>query len=323
MLLRFTLCASLLAIPLTAQSVLAVVEKKAGKLGFYSTQGARVGEVEVGSHPHEMALSLDRRFLYVTDNGMLWMTDKGAGGNTVSIIDVRSRKKAGTIELGNLRRPHGIAVMPDGEIVTTIENPFGLLRLDPVARKVVRHYEFKGDSPHMVLLGPGGGTAWVSNSGSATVTVVSLSSGAVEATIPVGRNPQGGVMARDGSWIYVTTMEENAISILDVEGRRVVGEIKTGNGPARVCLSRDEKTLMYILQTGEAMGFADVASAKQTGQIPLPGQPLSISLSADGQTAYLGIQDRDKIVVVSVPQRKIMRVFDTPAGAGPDSIEPL
>jgi hypothetical protein len=36
-------------------------------------------------------------------------------------------------------------------------------------------------------------------------------------------------------------------------------------------------------------------------RVRLPGLPLSISLSEDGQTAYLGIQDRDKIVVVFVP----------------------
>ena len=45
-----------------------------------------------------MAVTPDRRFLYVTDNGMLWMTDKGDGGNTISIIDVASRKKAGVID---------------------------------------------------------------------------------------------------------------------------------------------------------------------------------------------------------------------------------
>ena len=49
--------------------------------------------------------------------------------------------------------------------------------------------------------------------------------------------------------------------------------------------------------------------------IPLPGPPLSLALSADGKTAYLGIQDSDKIVVISVPEKKIIRVFDTPPGS--------
>ncbi|MGO9969021.1 MAG: YncE family protein [Bryobacteraceae bacterium] len=103
----------------------------------------------MGRYPHEMAFSPDRRLLYVTDNGMLWMTDPGEGGNSISIIDVRSRKKIGVIDLGSFRRPHGIAVLPrSGEIVVTIENPYGLLRVDPVARKVVRKYDVAGaDTP--------------------------------------------------------------------------------------------------------------------------------------------------------------------------------
>ena len=203
----------------------------------------------------------------------------------------------------------------------TIENPYGLLRIDPVARKVVRRYGVAGDSPHMVTLVDG--TAWVSDSGSGTVAVVNLASGAVEATIATGKNTQGSTLSPDGKHVYVTNMLSNTISIVNVKTRRVEGEIATGTGPARVFLTPDGKTLVYNLQTGEAMGFADLAARRETARIPLPGQPLSVSLSHDGKTAYLGIQDSDKVTIVSVPQRKIIRVFDTPPGAGPDTVEPL
>jgi len=314
--------ALVLGASLSGQATLAIVEKKAGKVGFYTEEGRRLGEVQVGHLPHEMAFSPDRRLLYVTDNGMLWMTDPGEGGNSISIIDVRSRHKTGTIDLGNFRRPHGIAVLPrTGEIVVTIENPYGLLRIDPVARKVVRKYDVAGNSPHMVVLADG--TAWVSDSGSGAVAVVNLVSGAVDALIPTGKNPQGAALSPDGKRFYVTNMESNSISIVDAQTRRVEGEIRTGTGPARVFVTPDGKTLVYNLQTGQAMGFADLATRLETARIPLPGQPLSVSLSRDGQTAYLGIQDSDKVVIVSVPQRKIVRVFDTPPGAGPDTVEPL
>jgi YVTN family beta-propeller protein len=303
---------------------LAIVEKKAGKVGFYTEEGRRLAEVRVGAFPHEMVFSPDHRLLYVTDNGMLWMTDKGEGGNTISIIDVALRRNVGTIGLAQLRRPHGIAVLPvTGEIVATIENPFGLVKADPAARKVVRQYSTNGDSPHMVTLGSGGETAWVSNSGSGTVSVVNLRSGAVETTIATGENPQGSTLSADGTRLYVTNMGSNTISIIDTKTRRVVGQIQTGTGPARVFITPDGKTLIYNLQTGQAIGFADLALGKETAHIPLPGQPLSVSLSRDGRTAYLGIQDSDKVAIVSVPERRIIRVLDTPRGTGPDTVEPL
>src|SRR4051812_47610953 len=117
----FALCATAL---LAQQPTIAVVEKKAGIVSFYSADGKRISEVKVGSFPHETAFSPDRKSLYVTDNGLLWMTDPGEGFNTISVIDVATRKKTATIDLGTYRRPHGIAVLPKtGQIVTTIENP--------------------------------------------------------------------------------------------------------------------------------------------------------------------------------------------------------
>ena len=290
---------------LAQQPAMAVVEKKAGVVAFYTAEGKRLSEVKVGVHPHEMAFSTDRSFLYVTDNGVVWMTDKGDGHNTISVIDVASRIKAGVIDLGPYRRPHGMAILPKtGQILTTIENPYGLLLVDPVGRKVLRKYDVKGDAPHMVLLGPRAETAYVSNAHSGTVAIVNLASGNVERLIPTGKNPQGGVMTHDGKRIYLTNTASNTISVIDTGKREVIGEIKTGNGPARIALTPGEKTLVYNLQPGEGVGFADVQQRKQTGEVRIPGRPLSLSLSKDGDTAYLGLQDSDKIAIVSIPERK-------------------
>jgi len=80
---------------------------------------------------------------------------------------------------------------------------------------------------------------------------------------------------------------------------------------------------VYNLQAGEAVGFADVAGRKETLVVPLGGRPLSLTMSADGRTAYAGVQDQDRIFVISVPERRIVRVIETPKGAGPDPALPL
>jgi len=317
--------ASLAAARLAGQpAAIAVVEKKAGVVAFYTDDGKRAGEVKVESFPHEIIFSPDRRSLYVTNNGLLWMTDPGEGHNTISIVELASRRQVGVINLGSYRRPHGLALLPrSGHFVVTIENPHGLLLVDPAARKVLRNYDVKGQNPHMVVLGPRGETAYVSNANSGAVAVVNLASGNVEKLIPTGQNPQGGVLTRDGRRIYLTNAASNTISIIDTEKNEVSGEIKTGENPARIALTPDEKTLVYNLQRGEGIGFADVGARKQVAEVRLPGRPLSLALTPDGRTAYLGLQDSDKIAVVSVAERKILRIIATPAGAGPDSVLPL
>ena len=213
------------------------------------------------------------------------------------------------IDLGPNRRPHGMAVLPKTcQIVTTIENPNGLLLVDPAARKVLRKYDVKGENPNMVLLGPGAEHAYVSNANSGTVAVLNLASGKVEKLISTGKNPQGGVMTRDAKTIYLANAASNLISIIATGVNEVIGEIKTGENPARLALTPDEKTLVYNLQAGEGIGFANVQTRKQLAEIRLPVKPLSLSLSSDGRT---------------VPGRKIIKIIETPAGAGPDTITPL
>lgn len=299
---------------------LVVVEKKGSSVGFYNQAGKRTGGVAVGRTPHEIVFAPDRRTAYVSDNGILWMTDAGDGGNTISIIDLATRRKTGVIDLGQNRRPHGMDVNPkNGQLVVTVENPSGLLLLDPVERKVLRRYDTGGTKPHMVLLDRQAKWAYVSNSGSGTLGAVNLETGKVN-VISVGENPQGAAMTRDGKRLYVTASVGNSIAVIDAERQLLVSKIATGKGPGRVALTPDEKTLVYNMQLGERLGFADVATLRQTQLVTLPGPPLSLTLSADGQRAYLGIQDMDKIVVASVVNRAIVKVFDTPKQAGPDPV---
>ena len=105
--------------------------------------------------------------------------------------------------------------------------------------------------------------------------------------------------------------------------QEVTGHIPTGKGPGRIAVTTDGKTLVYNLQEGEGVGFADIASRKQADEIRLPGPPLSLTLSSDGRYVYAGVQDKDTVVVISVADRKIVRSFRTPEGAGPDSVLPL
>jgi YVTN family beta-propeller protein len=320
----FALTICLLASTTAAEkATLAVVEKVAGEVGFYTADGRRLAGVRVGTYPHEIILSPDGKYLYVTDNGILWITEQGEGGNTISIIDLATRRKSGVIDLGEYRRPHGIDIHSKScRMVVTIENPDGLLLVDPSARKVLRKFDVKGTDPHMVLFDAAGEWAYVSNTGTRTIAAVNVSTGDVK-LIPTDARPQGGVRSHDGKLIYLTNSDGNSISIIDTEKKERIGTIATGKGPGRIALTPNGKTLVYNLQPGEAVGFADVSSRKEIGTVSLGGRPLSLTMTADGLTAYAGVQDQDKVFVISVPDRKVVRTIQTPKGAGPDPALPL
>lgn len=312
----------LAAWPLLAQEVaLVVVEKKASEVGFYTSAGERVAGVAVGETPHEMALDPNGRYLYVSDNGVLWMDYQGPGGNTISIIDLATRRKVGVIPTGKYHRPHGMSIDPaTRRMIVTSENPDSLFLVDLDSRSVIEAYDNGGKAPHMVMFDRAGEWAFASNTNSDNIGAVRIGFGDVE-TIPGCDRPQGGVLTKDGSRYYVTCSDSATIQAIDVAARRAVGEIRTGAGVNRVVLTPDEKTLVYSIGgDGTQLGFADVSSMKETGRVDLGGSPLSCSLSKDGRYAFAGVQDNDEIYVASVGERKIVQVIKTPEGHGPDPV---
>jgi len=316
-----TLCFSAL---LFAQGpTLLILEKGQSALGFYSLAGQSLASVPVGPHPHEMVLSADGRYLYCTDNGTMQIEQPGVGNNTVSIVDVTTRKKAGEINLGNYRRPHGIDLdRATGTLYVTTELPDQLLAIDTATRKIVRTYDTKGKTSHMVTLGRGAKFAYVSNSNSSSVSAIELAAGNVT-TIPTGGRPEGTVLSGDGSRLYTANREGNNITIIDTAKNEALGEIKTGKGTNRITLTPDGSRLVYSAMLDQRVEIADPVSRKVLGQVALDGEPVSLNLSKDGKLAYASVQDKDTVYVISVADQKIVRQFKTAAGAAPDPVMEL
>ncbi|MCC7234067.1 MAG: beta-propeller fold lactonase family protein [Bryobacterales bacterium] len=304
---------------------LLVLEKGASALGYYTLEGQRVGEVKVGVHPHEMAASPDGRFVYITDNGAMRIEDAGKGGNTVSIVDVPGRRRIGVIKLDQFFRPHGIDLDPTtNRLAITVENPDQFLLLDIRDRRILRAYDTKGKTPHMVRFGPtkgGAQYAYVSNSGSGTVSAIQLATGGEMKVMPTGARPEGSVLSVNQSELYVTNRESGTITVIDTARHAQIGEIRTGGkGPVRCDVTPDGRYLVYALMHDHKIEIADLETRRPVAQIAVEGEPISLSVSADGQYAFASSEEIDMVHVISLKTRKLVRSFKTPKGAGPDPV---
>lgn len=309
----------LLCCPLMAANPYLAVFKGTSALGYMTSDGKVTDTVPVGEHPHEMVFSPDRKLVYITDNGMMRMEHPGAGGNTVSIVDVAQKRRIGVIPLGDFRRPHGIDIDASGKrLVVTTEGPARLLLIDTERRSVVRNFDVQGEQPHMVSLSRDGRMAYVSVTGSGHVAAVQLDTGKV-IKIPAEARPQGSVFSRDGRELFVTNSGASSITVINTETNKAVARIATVSGPNRIALAPDG-TLVYSMSAENKIGFADPKTRMELKYVLLPYAPMSCTLSADGSVAFASAEREDTIYLVSVKDRKILSEIHVPKGSGPDPI---
>jgi YVTN family beta-propeller protein len=311
--------ATLLISPLFAgDTVYLALLKGSNALVYLAPDGKVLTTVPVGQHPHEMAFSPDRKLLYTTDNGTMRIENPGAGGNSLSIIDVAARKKIGDIPLGGHHRPHGIDVDPKtGLLAVTTEAPDKLLIVDPVKRSVLKHFDTKGKTSHMVTFGPGAKWAYVSNSTSGTVSAINVDSGEVK-LIRTGERPEGSVLSKDGKELYVVNRESNNITVIDTARNQAIANIPAGKGPVRIASTPDGSTLVYALMHEKKLAFASPKQRRQTDYVIVPGQLVSCHVSQDGKLAFASAEEDDTIFVISIPAKKIVGKIRVPQGSGPD-----
>ena len=99
-------------------------------------------------------------------------------------------------------------------MLVTTELPDQLLVIDPNSRKIVRTYDTKGKTSHIVTLGRGGKFAYVSNSTTSQIAAIEMATGAVT-LIPTGGRPEGTVLSKDGTRLYTANRVGDNITIID------------------------------------------------------------------------------------------------------------
>lgn len=301
----------------SAEPVLLISQKASKSVGWYTLDGELLAEAAVSDHPHEIVLSPDGQRLYVTDNGVMQIEFAGEGGNKVSIIDVPGRRNVGEIDLGQWRRPHGIALCPNGTLLATSEAPDQLLMIDAAQQKIVRTFDTGGETPHIVRCSEDSTQAYVSNARSRTVARIDLETGERE-LLETGDRPEGSCLSPDYATLYVVHRDADKIVAIDTADWSVSGEIATPGQPVRCGVSGDGTTIAYGLFAGEAVGFADLSTMTEVSRVSTIGPTVSLEMAADGETALACAQDQDTCYMVSIPERSITRTIAVKAGSGPD-----
>ena len=285
-------------------STLAIVEPASGKT---------IASVPTGPAPHEVAVSNDGRLAFVTNYGA------GTPGSTLSVIDLPARKEVRRVDLGDLRRPHGLT-LTGGTIVFTTESNRAIARYDPGTGQVDRRFETGQDGTHMVLASRDGRTLFTSNIGSNTVSIIDASSPAWRQTlVSVGPGPEGLDLSPDGRELWTAHTGDGRVSVIDVAAKKVTQTFDAGARRAnRLKFTPDGKLALISDMDAGDLVVVDAQARTVRKRLPLGRMPEGILVRPDGRIAYVAVTGDNRVAAIDLQTLEIVQTIA--AGGGPDGM---
>jgi YVTN family beta-propeller protein len=138
-----------------------------------------------------------------------------------------------------------IAVSPDGTRVVAVNSDTDTVSVFEVGQngQLSKLKEVAvGTEPRSVALPSSKPWAYVANTVSGSVQVISLLDYSTIATIPVGTEPWAVVASPNGTYVYAANANSNSVSVIDTASNTVFATIPVGRSPRALALTNDGDT---------------------------------------------------------------------------------
>jgi YVTN family beta-propeller protein len=299
--------------------LLVVVNKPASTVSIVNVAtGTVVATLPTGSNPHEAAASADGRWAVVSDYGAR------VAGNTLTVVDIATRKVARTIDVG-FTRPHGLMFLPDNRTVAVTSETGGMVVLvDVAAGTVMSSHPSTQQTSHMLALTRDGRMAYTANIRSGSISAIDLTDASPTRSLPVGTMTEAIGLTPDDGEAWVGSNNTGKVYAVDVKAWRVIDSMQTSGFPYRIAFSPDGTTAIITNPMSDEVHLYDVASKTRQGTISAhgskggEGQPLAAVFSRDGRTAWVSLAEAGEIAELDLAARTIRRYL--PGGSGPDGL---
>lgn len=177
---------------------------------------------------------------------------------------------------------------------------------------VVRVFQAE-TQPHTVKIAPQRRLGFVTNKGSATVSVLDLKNGTTLTSFPVGSNPHGLELDFLRKRIYVTSIDLSQIEVYDMDSYQQLATVPVGSGPWGVSVNGD---VLASTDTGaDTIHIIDANTLRVRDVVTVGQGPWNPSVGASG-TVYATIGDSGEVVAV----RKGKVAWRTSVGTAPRGI---
>jgi YVTN family beta-propeller protein len=175
--------------------------------------------ITVPASPHGIVLAPDGRTAYVAC----------ANGGAVAALDTASQSLAWTLPLPDGAKPYSVALSRDGRYLYAADNfAARLFVINTTARQVVGTVPI-GLRAALMARSPDGGTLYVTNGASGTVSVLDIATDpahpSVRTTVRVGTYPHGLALTPDGRYLVVANTLGDTLSVINTDSDTVIATI--------------------------------------------------------------------------------------------------
>jgi YVTN family beta-propeller protein len=314
-LLDVVLAAALLT-PSAFPQKLVVLNKAANELAVVDPNSGQVlGRTLVGESPHEVAVSSDGRYAFVSNYGAQ------APGQTISMVDIPTVREIRRISLGPLRKPHGIFCAGD-KVYFTVENNRLIGRYDPASEQIDWLFGTGQAGTHMVSLNKDMSRIFTANIGSDTVTIMDRVDGPIGwnvTVIPVGKSPEGNDLSPDGKQLWVANGTGGSVSVIDVASKKVIDTIDVQTKRSnRLQFTPDGRHVFISDMSGNEVVVLDASSHKQVKRISPGKQPEGLLMQPDGKLVYVALAGDNEVAAIDPKTLEVVKRI--PTGKGPDGM---
>jgi YVTN family beta-propeller protein len=304
----------LLAAP-AGSATLLVLNKEDSTLSIIDpATGATSATVSTGNAPHEVEATADGRTAVVSNYG------SQTAGNSLSVIDLGTRKERARVDLGDLHRPHGLAASGQ-QVYFTAEDSKHIGRIDTASGKVDWRFATNQERTHMVLASRDGRTLFTSNVNSNTISVIERSADgtAKQTVVNVGTGPEGLDLTPDGRQLWAANSGSGNLSIIDVAAKAVIRTIDIGTRRSnRIKFTPDGALALVSDLTAGELVVVDVKSQSVKARVAIGRNASGILVAPDGSRAYVAAAGERKLVVVDL--KSLIVTGQVMTGGGPDGM---
>lgn len=263
-----------------------------------------------------------RQMVYAGEDVRAYVTN--FGGDGVSVIDPIAGTLIAHIKTG--KKPHGVAIAPDGMMVYVSNEEDGTLTvIDPATNKVTGNYPI-GAMPNQLEVSADGGKVYVTLHGDDALAVFNISERRVEKVIPIGRDPHIALRSPDGKTIFVTSEGDMKIVAVDAQTGDIRSEIPLLAFPRVLTITPDNRTLYQTIRWLNGALVIDLAKNAVVDRIAL-GEPIyavegkdahGLAVTPDGSHLWLTTQTTNTVTILDTKTHKVTGRID--AGKDPNWI---